>query len=497
MTTIARGQPRSRGRLCVLIAITALTSAIANAQAPPPTAVPVATAVSGVVVGVAYDSLRDGTVDGAIIQLIAAGRPRREAVTKKDGQFVFDTVAPGTYILQMLHATLDTLGFLVNSPQFTVAAGHAVRVELSIPSARGLVPRLCTPALLARGPSALVGFVRDPDTRMPVEGANVLLDATNKDVFGAIKIPFIRTATTDARGQFRICGLPATITGKVVATRNGVSSGEVPVEIKDNLLVLRGISFSLANRTVTMVGDSGRTVQFLQGNARLTGKVLNDRGQPLAGARVAVINTQASTKTDAAGRFTLDSLPAGSATVQIIAMGYGITERPVEITSTDPPTSTTVTMDRFLQLLPAVHTVTDAHQTALDKVGYTAHKKTSIGGVQKDGDDLDQAASRVTEMLRDIPGIKVTRVDTGSSEDNQIQTTTNGFRGDCIEIRIDAVPFHDSAGELDRELQADVIEAIEFYDVASIPGDWRGRSKNGCALLLLWTRAKVPHRGGG
>ncbi len=491
LSTSCRRSPR-----LVAVAIGLLAGAVGHAQTTPPVALPAPATGAATVTGIAYDSLRGGMVEGAIIQLTTPGKPSREAFTKKDGRFRFDTVAPGSYALQMLHASLDTLGFLVKSTPFTVAPGDARRVDLAIPAARSLVPKLCTAAQRARGPSAIVGFVRDPDTNLPVDSAVVQLDASNKDVFGISRVPLIRTATTDSRGQFRICGLPEAVSGKLVATRKGIESGEVPVEIKDNLLVLRGVSFSLSNTAVTMVGDSGKTFKILRGTARLTGKVINERGEPLADAGVAVLNTLRSTKTNAAGLFTLDSLPAGSVTVQLRKIGYGLTDRSVDIASTNPPTSATLTMDKFVQILAAVHTTADRHQQGLDKVGFAARKKTSIGGVFKEGDQINHMASRITEMLRDIQGLHISRVDTGDSQDNQIRTTTAGLRGDCIDVFIDRAPFNDTAGELDKELQADVIEAIEFYDVASIPADYFGRAHSGCALLLLWTRQMVPPRGG-
>jgi hypothetical protein len=485
-----------------LIAIlTAVFSNSAVAQTPPAAAPPVAAVVGpvapGSIVGVVFDSLRGGTLDGAIVQLITPGKPPREVFTKKDGAYGFDAVPPGTYTLQMLHASLDTLGFRITSLPFAVAAGQAHRVDLAVPTAKSLVPRLCTPAKLARGPSAIVGFVRDPDTGLPVPDATVQLDASVKDAFGLTRIPLIFNSTTDARGQFRICGLPLAIAGKVIASKAGIASGEVPVEIKENhLLVLKGVSFSLSNKAVTMVGDSGKTFQILTGNARLTGKVINDRGEPLADARVAVVNTMASTKTDARGMFSLDSLPAGSVTVRMTKIGYGITDRAVDVVSSGPPTMATLTMDKFAQLLPPVKTTADRHEQGLQTIGYLARSKSNIGGVQKHGDELNQTAARVTDMLREIPGLHISRVDTGDSQDNQINTTTAGLRSDCINIFIDRAPFNDTAGELDREMQADIIEAIEYYDVASIPGDWFGRAHSGCALLLLWTRAMVPHKGG-
>ena len=78
----------------------------------------------------------------------------------------------------------------------------------------------------------MVGFVRDPDTQRTRRSAPRCSSSTRRtDIIGRKQPPTVREIDVDSTGLYRICGLPADMTGKVQVFRNGVSSGEVPVEV--------------------------------------------------------------------------------------------------------------------------------------------------------------------------------------------------------------------------------------------------------------------------
>lgn len=467
--------------------------AIGTAQSTPPATQATQVANTGTVVGVALDSLHGGALENAVIQLLDSQVVKREVLSKERGVFHFDSVPEGRYSLRMLHHSLDTLGVLITSPAFTVTAGETRQVDIGIPPAHRLISILCPAEVLVRGPAAVMGIVRDPDTNEPVVGASVQLDNTTKDVFGLTRIPSVRSVTTDAQGRFRICGLPPQVNGKVVATLNGVTSGEVPVAIDDNELALGGISFSLTNRVVTVTNDSGRVVRVLQGEARLTGTVVNDRGEPVSGARVALVGTMAVAITNAQGNFTLDSLPAGSQIVEIRKIGYGFTERGVDILTSGNPTPVTLTMERFVATLPPVHTVANLHDLALKRVGFTDRREKATGGYLRSGDELNRMTILVSDMLRQVPGLRIRRVEDGDSQDNMIEPLTGGIKV-CINFIVDGNPFKMvEHGDLDRYIQPDLVEALEYYRPSQVPIEFFGRGgPTECSVLVLWTRGKIP-----
>ncbi|MCU0335953.1 MAG: carboxypeptidase-like regulatory domain-containing protein, partial [Chitinophagaceae bacterium] len=63
----------------------------------------------------------------------------------------------------------------------------------------------------------------------------------------------------------------------------------------------------------------------LYAQTTVTGKVLNEQGQPLAGASVAIKGTKKGTSTDAKGNFSL-SVPSANAVLQISFSGYQLKE---------------------------------------------------------------------------------------------------------------------------------------------------------------------------
>ena len=112
-------------------------------------------------------------------------------------------------------------------------------------------------------------------------GAKVELVFEATDPIGR-KSPRVRSALTDSTGVYRICGLPGDMTGKVQVFRNGVSSGEVPAEVTNGFLALRGFSIvSQHQAVVEVVNDSGKVRRIAKGSAKVTGRVLDKKGQPL------------------------------------------------------------------------------------------------------------------------------------------------------------------------------------------------------------------------
>src|SRR3954470_9850877 len=72
-------------------------------------------ASGAVIVGMVLDSLRGDVLRAAVVQLLPG---KREALTNDSGAFVFRNVATGRYTLRVLHSMLDTLGIVINTPEF-------------------------------------------------------------------------------------------------------------------------------------------------------------------------------------------------------------------------------------------------------------------------------------------------------------------------------------------------------------------------------------------
>jgi hypothetical protein len=194
---------------------------------------------SGTVRGVVTDSLRGGPLAGAAVELLPA---RRQVFTDTSGRFQFDSVAgPARYSVRVLHPLLDTLGIALASPEFAIEPRGTEILELAVPSAQSLVGHLCPHDEISSGPSALVGFVRDPVTGQAIDSATVSL------VYKRGGTAVNRLAKPDAAGRYRICGLPQTMVGSVQLLQGASQSATMPANITpDNPLALRAIAATVA-----------------------------------------------------------------------------------------------------------------------------------------------------------------------------------------------------------------------------------------------------------
>src|SRR5690242_8489057 len=294
------------------------------AQNPTNAAAPATT--GAVVKGIVLDSLHDVLLRGALVRV---DNSTRESFTDSLGHYQIDSIPAGMHRLVVIHPLLDTIGISLVTPPLTLAAGDNKEIDLSIPSGETLVALLCPAARRALGPAALVGFVRDADTQAPAQGAKVSLLYYESDPLGLKKTPRVREFPIGADGRYRICGLPPSMSGKLQVFRNGVQTGEVPVALGDSsdfkgLLAMRAMSISSTSTVVAAASTdtAGKTTKLVRGRSRVTGRVVNKYGQPIANARVELQNTGAATKTRANGEFTLDSLPSGTQTLEIRQLGF-------------------------------------------------------------------------------------------------------------------------------------------------------------------------------
>src|SRR5207237_3825228 len=204
-------------------------------------------------------------------------------------------------------------------------------------------------------------------------------------------------------GRYRICGLPATMSGKLQVFRGGVQTGEVPVDLggtsgSSQLLAMRSMSISSTSQVVAVATtDTGaKPATVIRGHARVTGKVLNKYGQPIVGARVELQNTGAATKTRANGDFTLDSLPSGTQTLEVRQLGFAPTEVPVELSAANPQ-NVTVKMTDYVPVLSEMR-VTANREHGLSDVGFADRKKSGMGYYL----DADQLKTRQTVQFSDM-----------------------------------------------------------------------------------------------
>lgn len=480
-------------RLLLTSLIAATTTVRAVAQNPAPT--PASGAGFITIRGSVLDSLHDGMLRGALVRV---ENTTREAITDSIGGYRIDSVPPGMQRLMVIHPLLDTLGISLVTPPLNFAAGEQRIIELAVPSGETLVSLMCPAARRALGPAALVGFVRDADTESPAQGAKVSLLYYESDPLGFKKTARVREQQIGADGRYRICGLPPTMSGKLQVFRNGVQTGEVPVELggsgggSGQLLAMRSMSISSTSQVVAAVtpNDTGaKPPTMVRGRARVSGKVLNKYGQPIVGARVELQNTGAATKTRANGEFTLDSLPSGTQTLEVRQLGFSPTEVAVELSSASPQ-SVTVKMSDYVPVLSEMR-VTAARERGLNDVGFADRKKTGMG-YYLDSDALKgRQTTQFSDMLRTVPGIRVQPAGNGTN----VVTSSRDPTGGCVTFYVDGAPWQQmTPGDLDTYVRPEEVAALEVYNGSTTPPQFQQPGQTGCTTVVIWTERRVNRK---
>jgi hypothetical protein len=478
-------------RLFASVTIVALATVRLAAQTPAPTA-PAAGVVT--IRGSVLDSLHDSLLKGALVRV---DNSTHEAFTDSLGAYRIDSVPTGLHRLVVVHPLLDTLGISLVTPALNFTAGENRVIELAVPSSETLVSLMCPAARLALGPAALVGFVRDADTEAPAQGAKVSLLYYESDPLGLKKTPRVREQQIGPDGRYRICGLPPTMSGKLQVFRNGVQTGEVPVDLggangsSSQVLAMRSMSITSTSQAVASApNDTGaKPKTVVRGRARVTGRVLNKYGQPVAGARVELQNTGAATKTRPNGEFTLDSLPSGTQTLEVRQLGFSPTEVAVEL-SGGTPQNVTVKMADYVPVLSEMR-VTAQRERGLSDVGFADRKRSGMGYYL----DADQIKMRQTvqfsDMLRTVPGVRVQPAGNGSN----IITSSRDPSGGCVTFYVDGAPWQQmTPGDLDTYVRPDEVAALEVYNGSTTPAQFQSAGQSGCTTIVIWTERRIARK---
>jgi hypothetical protein len=436
--------------------------------------------VSGVVV----DSLRGGYLRDAAVRLEPSGR---ESITSDSGSFAFPDVPPGQYRLRVMHFMLDTIGLTIETPTFLVDTAP-VRVPVAVPSPRRIVASLCPSGQMVRGPSAIFGVVRDADTDGPISGARVTFVYHANPILATIAASgdqTLREARADSGGRFRICGIPAGARGRLQVERNGIASGEVEVSAEGPLL-LAGLRFASDAVVRTTTGANGTAQRILVGNARLTGRVLDRDGSPAAGARITVVGTNAVAVTGTRGEFALDSLPAGTQTVEIRKLGRGAMYRTVELSALAPARIDASLADAATLLAP-LSTIAQ-REVDLERVGFTERQRLGAGYFYE-GERVNRAGTSFSETLGQVPSLRVVRI--GDLAYRYVVRDRRDPQG-CVNFIVDGNRWQSTTeGDIDNFVTPKEVEAIEVYNAATVPPEFASATAGRCATVVVWTQARI------
>jgi hypothetical protein len=436
-------------------------------------------------VGTVFDSIRLRPLAGARVRVDTTGL---FTTADADGRFRLEGIPIGPHVLRVEHAMLDPLGIALRSPGELYGAGTSVTAEMATPAPETLIQYVCTPAWRARGPAALMGKVREADTGTPATGAKVSLVWYEIDITAGVRrAPRVREVNVGPDGTYRFCGLPAQLSGKLQVLRGPLTSGDITVEFGENLLFLRSLTIAAPGAVVAVAGaDSGRAPAQVLGSARLTGKVLNNVGRPLSGARVQLDGTLRVATTRESGDFILDSLPPGTQTVTVRLLGFAPTEQAVDLASREAR-NVTIRLTDFVPVLEAVR-VSATRERALDAIGFARRKRTGTGHYME-GDAINNNALYFSDVVRMAPGVRV--MPYGQRNVIVNSRDPNG----CVNIWVDGNQWQSmEPGDIDDYVKPYEIGAIEVYSSSQAPAEFQGGRGASCSTLVVWTFRRLDRK---
>lgn len=442
--------------------------------------------------GIVTDSTRMRPLSGARVYAIpTATGGRLQALTDSAGRYRFDNLALGTWVLDVRHERRDSLGVEVPLVAVELREPGEVRADLGLPGTRQLITARCGPDVEVLGGGLITGIVRSARDGTPlaeatvharwktflVEGGKLQRDSGRADV------------VTGSLGQYVFCGAPAGAGIAVLGMAGADSSGTLDITMPSDRVVVRDLYVApRAWRTITLrdsVGDAAM-VDALGGPARVEGRVVNERGLPVAGAQVNLSIAGRAATAGSSGAFALDSLPEGTHVLDLRAIGYAPIRVPVNLTA-GAPVRETFGLTKITTIMDTVKVTAVRVYSGAQFAGFERRRRMGTGWFMGVEQLEAHAYTYPTDLVTMAPGVFVR----GVGPDALILMRGNG--GDlCIPtISVDGVRHVGDALDLQAIAPVSRIVGVEVYSRnAAIPVELP-MAMNGCGVIAFWTGSRA------
>jgi hypothetical protein len=294
-----------------------------------------------------------------------------------------------------------------------------------------------------------------------------------------------------------VCGVPAGVELAASAAAPGRASGEVALEVPPRGFVVRDLTLGDTVSQATAAAPDGAAARpragrhragattpapVALGTARLTGTVRDPAGRPVRGARASVRGAAGESTAGEDGTFALGGLPAGTRTLEVRALGFA--PRPVAVDLAPGRAATVdVRLDRVATLAPVTVVGTPSPHSAM--LGeFLARRRHAGFGRFVTAEDLERWKPAVVTAALHGTGVLVAPDGRGGTM----------IRGPGRLAYCPALVFLDGTelapgDRIDEHVRPQQVAGIEVYpDPAFAPPQYSGPRRNGCSVVLVWTR---------
>jgi hypothetical protein len=360
------------------------------------------------------------------------------------------------------------------------------RLMLASPSPETVLRTLCPSRAANDSSGLLLGHVRSTDTDTPIEGASVEVEWTETTIEGASISSTPRRMQLETRdaGAFALCSVPHGFALLTRAAHGTDTSGYAGVEVPAH-----GV------RHVTLfVGGAVRStgsndVGLWRGSATLTGEIRDERRRPVENAQVTVWGTGRTARSNDRGVFTLDSLPGGTRTVAVKALGYAPQEKVVHLAPNRAATARFDFVERAVTLSRV--TVRSGLVYSRGLAQFERNRRRAFGGHFLLPRDIEMrtASMSLGALLQGVAGVEVIRRREGTSILMRAAATyvRDGVGYCSPTLYIDGRRTMLSPTDVESFYVAGDLAAVEVYArPTERPVEYQDFNK--CGAIVLWTR---------
>jgi len=220
---------------------------------------------------------------------------------------------------------------------------------------------------------------------------------------------------------------------------------------------------------------------YSQRKSGFSGKVINARSSPLAGATIHLLNSDQGTIADNSGNFSFQGLTPGKYSVEVSSVGYATLNRDIVITSSDNGSATFMLADASLQL-DAVMVSAEKKEAFLQKV------PLSITAISE-----KQVKEYRLWNIKDVTAI-VPNLYAANSGDNRNVTSIRGIATTSYDPAV--TTYVDGVNQFSLDTYMGSLSDIERIEVLRGPqGTLYGRNAMGGVINII-TKQPTNRSGG-